>query len=95
VAPPARAVYAVKKAAPGAPPPLPASLGAIPKKTRVGKLHNYSYFSPVPGTYPQIFWQIRIQHFKILFDQKFQFTYFKASGEAFSPQKRTSSNSNN
>ncbi len=36
VAPPARAVNAVKKAGPGAPPPPPASLGAIPKKTRVG-----------------------------------------------------------
>ncbi len=43
--PPARTVYAVKKAAPGAPPP--ASLGAIPKKTRVGQPHNYSHFSPV------------------------------------------------
>jgi hypothetical protein len=46
VAAPARTAYAVKKAAPGAPPP-PASLGAIPKKTRVGQLYNYSHFSPV------------------------------------------------
>jgi hypothetical protein len=46
VAAPARAVYAVKKAAPGAPPP--ASLGAIAKKTRVGLFHNYRVADPDP-----------------------------------------------
>jgi hypothetical protein len=33
--------------------------------------------------------------FKIFFDQKLQFTYVKATGEAFSPQKRTSNTSRN
>jgi hypothetical protein len=33
------------------------------------------------------------ENFFIFYDQKFQFTYVQAKGEAFSPQKRTSSTS--
>jgi hypothetical protein len=37
--------------------------------------------------------KIQLIFLKYLFDQKLQFTYVQATGEAFSPQKRTSSTS--
>jgi hypothetical protein len=51
--------------------------------------------NPDPGFDDQKLEKIQLKILYIFFDQKRQFTYVLATGEAFSPQKRTSSTSKN